>query len=82
MTKRASYEIRKEILLALKEEPMVYSKLERKIDTNPNTIKSHCKALEEDGFVKITKTEKDPSNGKPSYKVSLTPQGLKRIKKD
>jgi predicted ArsR family transcriptional regulator len=80
MTKRSSYEMRKEILLMLKEEPLVYSKLERKLSTNPNTIKMHCKALEEDGFVKITKTEKDPSNGKPSYKVSLTSAGLKRIK--
>jgi len=67
--------------MILKEEPMVYSKIERKINTNFNTVKMHLKNLEEDGFIKVTKTDKDKANGRPSYEASLTADGLKKVKK-
>ena len=79
MTKRPSADIRKRILMVLREEPLTYAKLERKVNTGFRTIKASCEELATYGQVSIRKVEKHPSNGKPAYVLSLTEQGQKTI---
>jgi hypothetical protein len=81
MVKRKSYEVRKKILMALREEPLSYAQLERKVNTGFRTIKQDCEELEAYSAIEIDKIEKDPSNGKPSYKVKITSHGIKSLDK-
>ena len=67
------------ILHYVKEKPATYAELERKLSTNPDSIRNNCKILESAGLINI-KTEKHPSNNKNSYKVSITEQGSKAAK--
>jgi predicted ArsR family transcriptional regulator len=69
--KRDSLEIKKEILKLLKEKEMTLRLLEKKVDTNPNTIKIQVKELEYLGFVKIIKHEKSKFTGRPYTSVKL-----------
>ncbi|MDP2906703.1 MAG: hypothetical protein Q8O03_02080 [Nanoarchaeota archaeon] len=80
MSKRSSYEIKKKILLALKDKSLSYAQLERKINTGFRTIKSNCQELEQFGQVKIDKI-KHPATGRTAYIVSITKQGLKFLEK-
>jgi len=81
MVKRKSYEVRKKILMALREEPLSYAQLERKVNTGFRTIKQNCEELEVYDIVSIDTIDKDPSNGKPSYKIKITSQGIKSLDK-
>ena len=84
MTKRSSYEIKKDILFFVKEKPATYASLERKINTGFRTIKANCEELESFGQVLIEKMKKHPANGKQAHIVKLTKQGsdfLRKIKK-
>ena len=84
MPKRSSYELKKEILLAVKEKPATYATLERKINTGFRTIKNNCQELKEFGQLEI-KEVKHPSNGKPASIISITTEGnlfLAKIKKN
>ncbi len=81
MHKRQSYQIKEKILNVVKESPATYAQLERKVNTGFRTIKSNCSELEMFGQISVRKLEKHPSNGKPSFKVSITPQGLELLKK-
>ena len=69
--KRDSLEIKKEILKLLKEKEMTLRLLEKKVDTNPNTIKIQVRELEFFGFVKIIKHEKSKFTGRPYTSVRL-----------
>jgi len=82
MSKRSSYEIKKKILLFVKEKPAYYASLERKVNTGFRTIKSSCKELEQFGQVKIKTIEKHPANGRRAHMVSITKQGLNLLKKE
>ena len=81
MAKRQSYEIKKQILRVLKEGPLKYSEIERKIDTNFNTIRNNCEELEDHDYISVKTIEKDPANGKPSHPVSITSKGRDFLKK-
>ncbi len=80
MLKRSSFEIKKKILELSKSEKTL-AELERKINTNFNTIKSNCKELEKFGFIKITKENKHEKNGRPFFKIKITEQGINFLKK-
>ena len=69
--KRSSLEIKKEILKLLKGKEMTLRLLEKKIDTNPNTIRIQIKELEHLGFVEIIKHEKSEHTGRPFTTVKL-----------
>jgi len=57
--KRKSLKLQKEILKIIRRSPgITMSALERKIGTNPASLKEHCESLEELGLVKIERTEK------------------------
>ena len=67
------------ILHYVKEKESTYAELERKLSTNPDSIRDNCKILEASGFITIH-TEKHPSNNKKAYKVSITEEGSKVVK--
>ena len=78
MPKRSSFEIKKRILSSLKEKPLSYAELERKVNTGYRTVKANCEELEQLGNVKIQEgTHK--ANARKAYTVSITSQGLKLL---
>jgi DNA-binding Lrp family transcriptional regulator len=81
MIKRKYEEIQDKLLMILREEPMTYAKLERKMNTGFRTVKMHVENLEKLGILKIDTIDEHPSNGRKSYKVSITTLGRKNIKK-
>ena len=65
MAKRKSLEIKKQILEILKEEKIIsIKKLEKKVNTNYQSILNNCEELEYFGFIKISKTTENTLNGK------------------
>ena len=80
MYKRSSFEIKKKILELTKSEK-TFAELERKINTNFNTIKTNCEELEKFGFIQINKKGKHPKNGKPFFQIKITEEGIKFSKK-
>jgi predicted transcriptional regulator len=74
MSKRDSFNIRKKILQILKNNPLTFAQLERKINTNSETIKNDCHELQFYKLINI-KEKIHPSNGRKSYEVSLTESG-------
>lgn len=57
--KRKSLDIQKEIYNSIKKNlGITMSQLERKIGTNPASLKEHCEHLAYFGLIKIIKTEK------------------------
>lgn len=79
MPKRSSYQIKKQILLKVKEKPATYAELERKVNTGYRTVKSNCEELKDYDFIEIEKVI-DPANGRQSNVVKITEKGLKQIK--
>jgi predicted transcriptional regulator len=70
--KRQPIEIKKKIFFILKEKNDIsINKLQRKVNTNYQSIVNNCKELEYLGFLKIESTQKDTTNGKPYLKVKL-----------
>ena len=69
--KRSSLEIKKEILKLLRGKEMTLRLLEKKVDTNPNTIRTQIKELEHLGFVEVIKHEKSEYTGRPFTTVRL-----------
>lgn len=78
--KRSSYQIKKQILLKVKEKPATYAELERKVNTGYRSIKSNCEELKDYDFIEVEKVI-DPANGRPSNVVKITEKGLKQLKK-
>ncbi len=75
--KRKPYEIKKKILLLVKDHPRTYGELQRKVNTNDKTIRNYCNELSMFGFLKIEKQRKNPKTGKPCTIVKLTKEGQK-----
>jgi predicted ArsR family transcriptional regulator len=75
MSKRKPYEVKKGILMLLREKPLSYTQIQTKLSTNYDSVKNNCDELEMYEFVKINKIEKHPENGKPSFDVELTQKG-------
>ena len=71
MSGRSSLEIKKRILIALKEKPMSYAQLEKKVNSNWKTIRTHCKELEIFGCISIVKKKGHEVNNKPYFHHSL-----------
>lgn len=73
MTKRKPLEIKKKILNILKTENRISVKqLERKVNTNYQTIINNCEELEYLGFVKISKVKENSNNGRDYLVVETT----------
>jgi len=80
MSKRSSYEIKRKILLAVKEKPSTYAQLERKVNTGYRSIKSNCEELEKFDLLEI-KSMLHPANKKQSHLVKITHQGIETLQK-
>ena len=80
MSKRTSYEIKKEILRCVREKPASYAELERKVNTGFRSIKQNCDELALFEQVKVTQLKKSAANGRPYSLVSITKEGLKHLK--
>ncbi len=81
MPKRKPHELRKQILLIIREKPLSYTKIQTKLSTNYDSVKNNCEELETYGLLKIEKIEKHPENGNPSYDVKITDKGYDVIKR-
>lgn len=81
MSKRPSSNIRLKILSCIQERPLTLAELERKVNTGFRTIKSNCKELELYGFLTIKEMGKHPANGRPSFSVKITLEGMEILKK-
>ncbi len=57
---------------------MTLAQLERKVNTNSRTVKRDCEELEYYSLVSIQK-QTHPSNGRLSYLVKITKNGLEII---
>ena len=69
--KRTSLEIKEEILKLLKGKELTLRMLEKKVDTNPDTIRRQIKELERLGFVEAVKHEKSKFTGRPFTTIKL-----------
>lgn len=81
MSKRTSYEIKKNILYCVREKPSTYAQLERKINTGFRSIKENCVELKSFGQVDIKLLKGNPANGRPYHLVSITKDGLDFIRR-
>lgn len=75
--KRKPLEIKKKIIEILnKEQSISIKKLERKINTNYQTIINNCEELEFFGLIKILKTKNKSVNGR-EYLIATIQKNLK-----
>lgn len=82
MSGRNALYIKKLILKALEDgKPHTYAELERKVNSNWQTIRSHCKELEIFNCIVIEKKESHKRNNKPYYEIIITRLGLDALKK-
>ncbi len=82
MSGRTSLQLKKEILSALQDgKSHSYAELERKVNSNWQTIRNHSKELEIFGCVKIQQRKSHERNNKPYFEVSITNQGRDILKK-
>lgn len=73
---KSSLDIKKLIIKHLKQEgELSLSQLERKINTNNETILSHTEELEFLGIIQLIKHKKSLVNGRPFTTVVLTEYG-------
>ena len=71
MKRRVALDIKKEILKLLKSKEMTFGDLEKKINTNCETIKTQVAELEYLGFVEAVKHEKSRFTGRPFTTIKL-----------
>jgi hypothetical protein len=81
MPKRSSLVLKQQILKCIKERDYSYAELERRINTGFRTIKDNCHELQFFEAVKINSMKEHPSNGRPSYSVSITNYGRRLLEK-
>ena len=72
MARKTGLDIKKGIVKHLKKGECSLRGLERKVNTNYNSIKTHLAELEYFGFVEIIKHERNKVNGKPYKTAKLT----------
>ncbi|MBU3967582.1 MAG: hypothetical protein KKG76_09440 [Euryarchaeota archaeon] len=55
--------------------------LAKEVEANNTTVKKNCNFLHEVGLIEINKvTAEESASGMPSYRVKITPEGLKAVK--
>ncbi len=81
MAKRSSYDIKRKILLTVKEKPASYAELERKVNTGYRTIKANCEELQDYDFIDIKTMKEHPANARPSHVVLITDKGIETLQK-
>lgn len=82
MSKRKPYDLRKEILMILREKELTLTQIQTKLSTNYDSVKKNCFELQEYEQVEIRKEKSHKKNGKPYYVVKLSEKGYKTIQKN
>ena len=78
MAKRKTYEIKRAILMTLKDgKEHTLAQLERSVNTNWYSIKNNCMELKDYGAVEMKKEEKHKATGRPYFSVRITKNGRK-----
>ena len=78
--KRSSALIKKQILSLLKDGPLNYGQLQRKVNTDDKTIRRQCEELSLFGAVMIEQHKRSPKTGRPYTIVRATKEGLRILK--
>lgn len=81
MRKRKSYEVREQILFLVREKPLSYTQIQTKLSTNYDSVKNNCSELELYNLIHISRIDRHPENGRPSFYVELTKYGYKVVKR-
>jgi len=82
MSGRNSLKIKKGILYVLKDgKPHTFAELERKVNSNWETIRNHCKELEIFNIITIEKKTSHERNNKPYFEIMITKTGIEALKK-
>lgn len=81
MPKRGTYEIVDRILMCVRDDALTQAELERKVNTNFNTIKADCIFLADAQLVEVKLIKKHPSNGKPAKEIAITERGIEYLKR-
>lgn len=77
VARKSGLDIKKKILELLKTKEHSLKQLERKVNTNYNTIKSHCQELEYLKIIEIEEYSENKFNGRPYLVARLTNSGKK-----
>ena len=73
--------MKKQILSALIEnKTMSYAQLEKKLNSNWQTIRSHCKELEVFNCIDVKEMKSHTRNNKPYTEINITKQGIDILK--
>lgn len=55
--------------------------LAKEVEANNTTVKKNCNFLHKIGLIEINKvTAGESASGRPSYRVKITPEGIKALK--
>jgi predicted transcriptional regulator len=80
MHARNSLELKKKILFILSDgKEHTFAELERKVNSNWQTIRSHCRELEIFRCVKIEYKKNHSKNNKPYYVITINQQGFEAL---
>lgn len=60
---------------------MTYAQLEKKVNSNWKTIRSHCYELEVFDCISLKEMKSHTRNNKPYTEISITKQGVDILKK-
>jgi predicted transcriptional regulator len=82
MSNRNPLQMKKQILSALMEnKSMSYAQLEKKVNSNWQTIRSHCKELEVFNCIDVKEMKSHTRNNKPYTEINITKEGIVILKK-
>ena len=82
MSGRNSLILKKSILNILKDgQPHTYAELEKKVNSNWKTIRSHCKELELFDCIMTEKKQSHARNNKPYFEITIKKKGLEALEK-
>jgi len=76
MSNRRPLQIKKLILATIKDgKPHTFAELERRINTNWQTVRDHCRELDVFNCVRIEKRQSHKINNRPYYEITITKNG-------
>ncbi len=80
MKKRSFYDLKKEILTQVHENPGIHpNQLNKKVGTNPESLKAHIQSLEDSDEIRVERISEDPANRHPSSYLHPTNRGDKTL---
>ena len=82
MSGRNALLLKKLILTVLEDgEPHTYSEIERKVGSNWQSIRNHCRELQIFKCITIERKQSHARNNKPYFEITIKKDGLEALKK-